>query len=257
MKKYLAYAKVNIFLKIIGKRENYHDLFSRFVRVDSLFDTLYFRVSDKNSFHIVGDFSCTQEQNTIYKAYVALLKATKSKHLEEFMNSYEVVVEKHIPAFAGLGGGSSDAATFLHMCNDEIKLNLTIKELSNIGFSVGADVPFFIYNYKSANVSGVGEIIEEFIEKPIELELYTPNIEISTPEVFKIFREFYYKELDVKEKKSLSKISSLDVFKNYSISDANDLYEPALKLHPDLSNCAKDGWFFSGSGSTFFKLKDN
>ncbi len=117
MKQYRAYAKVNIILKITGTRGNYHEIISRFMRVDSLYDELSFVAKDEESFKIIGDFDCTTEQNTIYKAYTALREVTASNALEKLMRTYAVEVKKSIPAFAGLGGGSSDAATYLKMCN--------------------------------------------------------------------------------------------------------------------------------------------
>ncbi|NOQ31207.1 MAG: 4-(cytidine 5'-diphospho)-2-C-methyl-D-erythritol kinase [Helicobacteraceae bacterium] len=253
--KYRAYAKVNIFLKIRGKRDNYHTLFSRFIKVNSLYDTLYFQPSDSKEFEIVGNFSCKVQQNTIYKAYKALLEYTSSAKLKTFMIHNAIVVEKKIPAFAGLGGGSSDAATYLKMCNQELNLGLKVEELADIAIRVGADVPFFIYDYQSANVSGIGEVIEKFEEQALELEVFTPQVEISTPAVFKTFREFYYKELSDEERTKLARMSSLEVLKNLNIKNANDLFESALHLHPELKDYVKDGWFFSGTGSSFFKIK--
>jgi len=110
-----AYAKVNIFLKITGTRKQYHTLASRFMRIDTLYDELEFIPNRSDAFLIEGDFSCTTEQNTIYKAYKALLEKTQSEALEEFFQTNGVGVSKNIPAFAGLGGGSSDAAAFLKL----------------------------------------------------------------------------------------------------------------------------------------------
>ena len=162
MKIYRAYAKVNIFLKITGTRGDYHEIVSRFMRVDSLYDELCFVPKDTQEFEILGDFECETQQNTIYKAYMALRKFISSKSLEKLMRTHAINVAKKIPAFAGLGGGSSDAATYLKMCNEVLHLGLSQNELAQIGLNVGADVPFFVYGYKSANVSGIGEVVEEF-----------------------------------------------------------------------------------------------
>ena len=79
MKSYKAYAKVNIFLKITGKRGDYHEILSRFVLVNNLYDTLTFVAKKSDGFVVEGAFNCETKQNTIYKAYVALLEATGSK----------------------------------------------------------------------------------------------------------------------------------------------------------------------------------
>jgi len=261
MKKYKAYAKVNIFLKITGRRNEYHEIVSRFVRVHDLYDELSF-VSKKNvqakanEFKIIGDFDCTTKQNTIYKAYVALKEATSSEALENLMRSYAIVVDKNIPAFAGLGGGSSDAATYLKMCNEVLHLGLSLNELAQIGLHVGADVPFFIYGYKSANVSGIGEVVEAFEETPLILDIYTPAVQISTPKVYKAYREDFYNPIDGFQAEALKKNSSLEILHELDAKEANDLFSPALQEYPDLTQHYKDGYYFSGSGSSFFKLKE-
>ncbi|MFA6197000.1 MAG: 4-(cytidine 5'-diphospho)-2-C-methyl-D-erythritol kinase [Sulfurimonas sp.] len=256
MKVYKAYAKVNIFLKITGKRENYHEIVSRFMRVNSLYDALSFIPKKEEEFKIIGDFSCTTEQNTIYKAYVALEAATGSESLKNFMLTHAVNVKKQIPAFAGLGGGSSDAATYLKMCNEVLDLGLTLDELARIGAKVGADVAFFIYGYESANVSGVGEIVEEFKEEILDFEIFTPKLEISTPKVYQIYREDFYNPISEIQFQRLKNITSLEILENWSAKEANDLFEPALQEYEELKKYVKDGWHFSGSGSSFFRSAD-
>lgn len=254
MKQYKAYAKVNIFLKITGKRGNYHELFSRFMKLPHLYDELCFEAKSTPGFSLYGDFGCETEQNTIYKAYKALLDATQSDALAKLVDTYAIRVTKNIPSFAGLGGGSSDAATFLKMCNNTLDLGLSLSELAEIGSHVGADVPFFIYDYNSANVSGIGEVVEKFDEECLDIETLTPNIQGSTPKVYQCFREDFYKELSADLYGQLSVMPSKDILEKFSISEANDLFEPALQLYGELKNSYQKGWFFSGSGSTFFRL---
>ena len=81
MKLYRAYAKVNIFLKITGTRGNYHEIISRFMRVDFLYDELSFVEKTDDKFKIIGKFSCTTKQNTIYKAYISLLDSLNEKQV--------------------------------------------------------------------------------------------------------------------------------------------------------------------------------
>jgi 4-diphosphocytidyl-2-C-methyl-D-erythritol kinase len=254
MKIHKAYAKVNIFLKITGLRGGYHEIISRFMRVDHLYDELSFEKKDFKDFKIIGNFSCSVEQNTIYKAYKALLNYTKSESLERLMQTYAIKVNKNIPAFAGLGGGSSDAASYLKMCNEVLHLNLSIKELATIGLEVGADVPFFIYGYDSANVSGIGEIVQKYDEPLLNFDLYTPNIEISTPKVYKSYRANFFNPIDEQEAQKLTNATSLEILNSYTPEDANDLFKPALKEYPTLKKTQKEGYYFSGSGSSFFKV---
>ena len=248
-----SYAKVNIFLKIADKREGYHELVSRFVRVHNLFDCMSFVKTNKKAFNIIGNFGCKLESNTVYKAY-NLLKNYNG--VEEFFNIYSVKVEKNIPEFAGLGGGSSNAATFLIMVNKYCELNLSKDDLCKIAVQVGADVPFFIYEYDSANVTGIGEIVEKFDEDILDIETITPNIQCDTGEIFRIFREKFYKQIQKDEAKRLLSMNSLDILNEFNIYEANDLYEPAITSKPELKAFAKKNWYFSGSGSSFFKVNN-
>ena len=226
------------------------------MRVDSLYDELSFVPKDEEFFKIIGDFDCTTEQNTIYKAYTTLRDATGSEALQKLMRSYGVLVKKSIPAFAGLGGGSSDAATYLKMCNEVLHLGLSLNELAEIGLKVGADVPFFIYGYDSANVSGIGERVEEFKEELLEFEVYTPDVKISTPKVYQIYRENFFDPIDGFKTQELKETSSKDILKSMSPSEANDLFEPALQEYKELKNHYRHGFHFSGSGSSFFRVKE-
>ena len=246
-----SYAKVNIFLKIVGLRDNYHLIASRFVRVKNLFDTISFIKKDVDNFSIEGNFSCVLEKNTVYKAYKELEKFDEVK---EFFKKNIVRIDKNIPEFAGLGGGSSNCATFLNMVNQACNLNLSKEELAKIGSNIGADVPFFVYEFDSANVSGIGEIVEEFKEESLNIEVITPKIACDTGKIYKNFREKFYKELNKDEVKELFVTNSKDILKKFSINEANDLYFSALDLNQDLKKFEKDNWFFSGSGSSFFKI---
>lgn len=251
-----AYAKVNIFLKIAGKRENYHEIISRFVRVNTLFDTIsILPENNTNSFNLMGDFSCSLEQNTIYKAFLEL--RNNCPKIDAFFRVYSVKVEKNIPEFAGLGGGSSDAAAFLLLANELFDLYYSKEKLAKIGAKIGADVPFFIYEYQSANVSGIGEIVEEFKEEPFDIEVWTPKIQCDTKAVFTEFRNNYYKEITQEEANKLKQMKSKDILNHLTPQEANDLYAPALKLYPQLTtyDSPLTTSHFSGSGSSFFKVK--
>jgi len=263
LKKYKAYAKVNIFLKITGKRGNYHEIFSRFMKVPQLYDELSFEQKKKSGFTketsgfvLLGEFGCKTEQNTIYKAYKALLEATNSDALAKLIDTYSIRVDKKIPSFAGLGGGSSDAQTFLKMCNNTLDLGLSLSELAQIGSRVGADVPFVSYDYDSANVSGIREIVEKVDEECLDIQTLTPNVQVSTPKVYQCFREDFYKELSPDQYGQFSVMTSKEILEKLSISEANDLFEPALQLYPELKHSYHQGWYFSGSGSTFFKINE-
>lgn len=247
-----SHAKVNIFLKIAGKRDNYHELVSRFVQVQNLYDEIEFVSQSSESFTLLGDFGCSLEKNTIYKAYEKLKSINPS--VENYFKSHIIKVTKNIPEFAGLGGGSSNAATFLLMTNEVCNLNLSLQKLIDIGVSIGADVPFFLTQYKSANVTGIGEIIEEYDEELLEIETITPAVKCNTGAIFTNFRDEFYKEISIEKAQEYQNMSSRDFLAKHDIFEANDLYASALKEYNELSAYQKNNWYFSGSGSTFFRV---
>jgi 4-diphosphocytidyl-2-C-methyl-D-erythritol kinase len=251
-----AYAKINIFLKITGHKDGYHTLLSRFMRVNSLYDIISLVPHQSSDFIIEGCGDVEINSNTIYKAYEKLYEYTKSSELLEFFQNHKVVVDKKIPSQAGLGGGSSDSASFMRLVNDVCSLNLSTQELSKIGSTIGADLPFFIHNFNSANVSGFGEIVEDFEEDILDIEIFTPNIGCNTAEVFKQFKKEYLENIDINSFSNWENIKSktlLEQIKNPSL--LNDLYMASCDICPKLSDNAPKGWYFSGSGSSFFRIK--
>jgi len=254
-----SYAKVNIFLKIAGKRDNYHELVSRFVRVQNLYDIVTFKKASDNTFFkeftLEGNFGCYTEQNTIYKAYLKLKDIFPI--VEEFFINHKVIVDKKIPEFAGLGGGSSNCATFMLMVNEICDLGLSKDELSNIAVKIGADVPFFIYEYNSANVTGIGEIVKPFEEEVLEIRTFTPNVKCDTGLIFKNFRENFYKVISQEKSLELLNMKSIDIYNSMAIDEANDLYKPALANYAELTPknySLPSKSYFSGSGSSFFYI---
>ncbi len=244
-----AHAKINTFLKITGHKDGYHTLLSRFIKVPHLYDTISFVPQECDTFTIEGCGEIPVTSNIIYKAYKAMNIDS------DFFNKHKVIVEKNIPSGAGLGGGSSDAAAFMRLFNKVCKLEITTPTLAQIGSTIGADVPFFIYNYDAANVSGFGEVVEEFKgEEPFKIELYTPNIHCDTPLVYKTFKRELFDAIEPTSFKGWEVLSSKEVLGKVDAVEANDLYKASLIAYPELKDVAKDGWYFSGSGSTFFKI---
>jgi 4-diphosphocytidyl-2-C-methyl-D-erythritol kinase len=254
---YDAPSKLNIFLKIVGRREDgYHLISSRFVRYDALRDKLWFENASAKGFDIVGDFNCPIENNSIYRAFTQLSRIYPSKELFDFAAAHKVIVYKQIPSGAGLGGASSDAATFLMMINEAAGLKLSNEELTQVGAKVGADVAFFLSGYAAANVSGIGEKIEPFSEITPRFTLKTPPILCETPKVYQTFRLNYSDRAQSNAKLAdrLLTMTSADILRaEYEAQDLNDLLLPALKSYPELMEYREDGWFFSGSGSAFFR----
>ena len=252
-----AHAKVNIFLKITGHKGGYHTLISRFMRIENLYDTIRFVPAECDTLTIEGTPDVPRESNTIYRAWVALNEATGDLDLLDFFYRHKVVVEKRIPSRAGLGGGSSDAGAFLRLAKEVCNLKISTEALAEIGAKVGADIPFFVYDYPSANVSGFGEIVEPFGEKPLALEIFTPPVSCDTAEVYKTFKARFLSRISPEEFRGWKTKTSKELLNEIRDPQRlNDLYSAALLRYPELEKYAKPGWYFSGSGSSFFRPLD-
>ncbi len=198
-----AHAKVNIFLKITAYQDDHCTLLSRVVRIEDIYDTISFIPCTCRTFTIDGCDNIPLESNSIYKAYRALIDSTLDSDVEEFFESHKVVVTKRISQNSGLGGSSSDAAAFILLVKEVCNLILNTDELAKIGSSIGTYVPFFIYNYPSANVSGSGSsfsgwekldsksILEQILDPIILNDLYSASITVY-PELKREAKEDYY-----------------------------------------------------------------
>ncbi|WP_201548986.1 4-(cytidine 5'-diphospho)-2-C-methyl-D-erythritol kinase [Psychrobacter sp. Pi2-1] len=199
----LSPAKLNLFLHITGKRaDGYHNLQTVFRLLD-WGDYLHFSVSnDVVISTIASELSANQfcrqllildgaeaitisiEDNLIFKAARALLaSAIQSNILPEQLAKVNITLDKHLPMGAGLGGGSSNAATAMLVLNEIWQLNFTCDELIKIGATVGADVPIFIFG-QDAIAMGIGEELTT-IELPDQQYLVlTPNAHVNTAKLF-------------------------------------------------------------------------
>ncbi|MEH6666748.1 MAG: 4-(cytidine 5'-diphospho)-2-C-methyl-D-erythritol kinase [Psychrobacter sp.] len=199
----LSPAKLNLFLHITGKRaDGYHNLQTVFRLLD-WGDYLHFSVSDDAVISTIdSELSANQlchqllvldgaeaittniEDNLISSAARALLaSAIQSNILPEQLAKVHVTLDKHLPMGAGLGGGSSNAATTMLVLNDIWQLNFTCDELIKIGATVGADVPIFIFG-QDAIAMGIGEELTT-IELPDQHYLVlTPNAHVNTAKLF-------------------------------------------------------------------------
>ena len=249
-----SYAKINIFLKLIGRDDKFHFIISRFLKIDSLYDELFFTTSNQNEFTILGNnLPCSTTDNLIYKLYLKLLKTQYKKQIEDFFNHYDLHINKNIKVFAGLGGGSSNVATTLKMINNKLSLKLNIDDMLSICSDIGSDIAFFLYDFKVANVFGRGEIIEEYKEEIDFLNIETANIKCKTPKIYKEFRDNFSLSDESEVENNLLMQNSNYILKNNNNLSLNDLYQPAINLHPKLKDYANNGYFLSGSGSSIFK----
>ncbi len=167
-----APAKINWFLSVVGKRDDgYHDIVSPMQCV-SLFDTLSFEDSDE--IELISDLDIPVSDNLVYKA------ATRLKEFASYRGGARIELLKAIPAAAGLGGGSSDAAFTLMALKRLWNLPVGEKDLITIAASIGSDVPFFIKGPFSLR-EGRGEKVSPLKTKcPVVLLLVKPAISVST-----------------------------------------------------------------------------
>ena len=171
-----APAKINRFLHVLGRREDgYHELQTGFELLN-WGDCLHYRES--NEFRVNDMPSIQPADNLIYRA-AHLLAATAG-----IQPTGEIGIDKVIPSGAGLGGGSSDAASTLLMLNTAWNLNLPTETLARIGVSLGADVPVFVEG-RGAIASGIGEKLEP-VDWPVRrLLICTPPVFVSTANIFR------------------------------------------------------------------------
>lgn len=149
-----APAKVNLHLRVYGRRpDGFHGILSLFQAL-SLSDSIVVRSLKKpDAVEIGGIFDCPPEKTTLFKAAVAFREATGLR------DGVSIVAEKRVPAGAGLGGGSGDAAAVLRALNALFDTSLSGTELARLGSLVGSDVPFF-FSCGAAIVSGRGDVVE-------------------------------------------------------------------------------------------------
>jgi 4-diphosphocytidyl-2-C-methyl-D-erythritol kinase len=173
-----SFAKINWFLRVLGKREDgFHELCTLFQTV-SLCDEITFSASDELILTCNDEKIPTDESNLIIKAASALREKFSIK------KGAKIHLEKRIPAPGGLGGGSSNAAVALFGLARLWKLKIEFEDLVKIGANLGADVPFFFFG---GTCAGTGKGTDLLPIKDLEenfLLIVTPNAQVSTREAF-------------------------------------------------------------------------
>lgn len=179
---FLAPAKINLFLHITGRRaDGYHTLQSVFQLLD-FYDTIHLKATNTGQVKRLNALENVPEsQDLCARAAQALQLTTGCKQ------GAEIRIEKRIPMGGGLGGGSSDAATVLLALNHLWQLHLSRSQLMQIGLTLGADVPVFIFG-QTAWAEGIGEILSPVNLPESQRNSYyvvlTPEEHVSTAQVF-------------------------------------------------------------------------
>jgi 4-diphosphocytidyl-2-C-methyl-D-erythritol kinase len=249
--KILYPAKINLFLQVTGKRpDGYHELFSLMCCV-GLFDTIILQFGGKK---IALESSHPQipldDTNLVCKAAALFFKNMHST------DGVKIILDKSIPVAAGLGGGSSNAASVLKGLNHHYDYPFSREQLMSMGLCLGADVPFFLFE-KPALVTGIGEKLAAYPELlPYHVLLVHPGFKVSTGEVFQ--------NLNLRLTKCKKKITKSSLMKTgYDVSRhlCNDLEAVTVLKFPEIDvikarllELGALGALMSGSGPTVFGL---
>jgi 4-diphosphocytidyl-2-C-methyl-D-erythritol kinase len=174
-----SFAKINLALSVLGRRpDGYHDIQTLFQTID-LCDELEFRPSSQLELHCENLPGVGNEDNLVWKAAGLLASASAEKH------GASILLKKRIPAGAGVGGGSSNAAAALLGLIRFWDLRIPDNTLFSIAKSLGSDVPFFLTG-GTALGSGKGELISPLPDSPSQhLVVIFPGIHVSTAEAYR------------------------------------------------------------------------
>jgi len=265
-----SFAKLNLYLQVLNKRkDNFHNLSTLFARID-LADTIIFKKRVDGLIKIKSDSPDVplDATNLCYRAALLLKQELK-------LNSgIEIELKKRIPVGAGLGGGSSDAASVLLGLNKFWNLDLSKTRLVKLGAKLGSDVPFFIHQARFALGSQRGDKVAPlgFLDKlKLWFLLVYPNFKVSTPLIYQKFDTCLpagraYSGL-TRPHGNVKILTSL-LLKNGKVIDGscffNDLEVITGSLYPvvnqvkkALSNIGLDKVIMSGSGSAVFAICDS
>ena len=248
-----APAKVNVFLEVTGKRpDGYHNIFSIFIPVE-LYDNLEIRKGNTGLIRFKSKgFNVPEDPtNLVYRAASSFFKKTGIKN-----SGVNIKLEKNIPVAAGLGGGSSDAASTLLALNELYKFPLKKTDLHEIALSLGADVPFFLDAVPSI-VTGIGEILEPIPNWPeFWYLIITPQVEISTAWVYQNYKmELTSNEYDyIRKTLKNGDIIISGILKNDLEKVTSTSFPIINTLKRKLMDAGAEGAIMSGSGPSVFGI---
>ncbi len=252
---YHANAKINIGLRIVCKRpDGYHELETFFQEIN-LSDTLDITTNPDNHFVITSDDDIPNDESNLAMRAARLLKS----HVGIKDVGCRLNLTKRIPVGAGLGGGSSNAATTLCALNEQWQCQLDKNQLEVLGKQLGADVPFFIRGGLALG-QGTGDRLTRVSQKVLFWGLLVfPPVSISTADVYQSLN------LSLTNREKITKFA--DFISRYTDTSAwktvlyNDLESVVFERHPYFQNIIQvlydNGAFFasmSGSGSALFGL---
>ena len=253
--KILSPAKINLFLHICGKRaDGYHELFSLMCCI-TLFDELSLQIDTGKTIEIHCSHPDVPADDTNLAYRAACLFQSKLDSAQ----GVNIHLEKNIPVAAGLGGGSSNAASVLMALNAYYDRPFSKEQLMELGLTLGADVPFFIFQ-KPAIASGIGEKLEAFeAALPYQILLLYHGFNVSTAETYQNLK-FGLTNDQKKPKNDSLKRNGFKPARHLT----NDLERVTVAKYPEIGlakekllNLGAIGALMSGSGPTVFGLFDN
>ncbi|MGR9051129.1 MAG: 4-(cytidine 5'-diphospho)-2-C-methyl-D-erythritol kinase [Gammaproteobacteria bacterium] len=237
-KKWPAPAKLNLMLRITGRRaDGYHLLQTVFQFID-LCDWLTFTPTQDDSVRLERTISGVAEDDDLTVKAARLLKRETG-----YGGGVCIAVEKNLPMGGGLGGGSSDAATTLVALNELWGLGLSLERLMALGLSLGADVPVFVFG-RNAWAEGVGEILEAIEIPESWFVVVKPACHVNTGEIF--------------SSKDLTRNSKPIKIRDFITGQhQNDCLGVVRKLYPSVADALNDLSVFSearltGTGACVF-----
>lgn len=210
-----APAKLNLMLRVTGRRADGYHLLQTVFRFIDHGDTVQLRVRTDGVLSIVRPLPGVPEADDLTLRAARALRTATGTSL-----GADIHVEKRLPMGGGLGGGSSDAATVLLALNHLWQTGLSRKRLQEIALPLGADVPVFIHG-QSAVAEGVGEVLAPLALSPAWYLVLVPPVAVSTAEVFR--------DPDLKRNSEKIKIQG------FSVPGGNDLEPVVCRAFPEVA----------------------
>ncbi|WP_281703309.1 4-(cytidine 5'-diphospho)-2-C-methyl-D-erythritol kinase [Parvimonas micra] len=246
-----SYAKINLILDVIEKRQDgYHNIDGIMQMID-LYDEVEVKISDKFEITSNSKDIPLDEKNLVYKVY----KALKEKY--KFNERFSILIEKNIPVSAGIAGGSTNSAVVIEMIDEILGLNMSLDDKKQIGKSVGADIPYLLVG-KTARTRGIGDELEILDSLPTtDILIVNNGVEIATPYVYSNIvpsgnSDRIDKLINVYKNKNYDEFFKglYNVMEKVSISYCPEIQNIKDKMYK--FNCIKS--LMSGSGPTVFGI---
>jgi len=262
-----APAKINLFLRVIGRRADGYHLLETYMQKVGLYDVIDLTpCAEGIHLHCSGDKVPDNRENLVYRAAELFFQATGGWGCG-LPSGVTIDLAKRIPVAAGLGGGSSDAAATLRGLNELFGCGCSTAELAGLGVQLGADVPFFLADTPAALATGIGEVLQSI--EPLRgcsVLLVNPGFPVSTRWVYQTFaltrKENASNLKNLQEGVLEARVASCPV---PAISQAtvlvNDLEKVTVVRYPEIGRLKDEllqngaiKALMSGSGPTVFGL---